>query len=168
MHVRTVWRNLARARIGELLRRSRDRFEITEDIRTLLAYLCGNIKVVHREPARNAQKSGVTPVSLSTLHRTAKRDLTPGDRAGLKSGIPASCGHDPHLCRPPTARNEAATRNGKASSRLGMGRQAAGQTVGDLVLTGCSLFVRAVDRGSNRVLDRMSCRVQGHEGRASW
>lgn len=106
VHVRTVWRNLARARLGEPLHRSRDRFEITESIRTLLAYHRGNVKAVHRELTQEAETSGARPVSLSTLHRAIKRDLTPGDRAGLKNGIPASRGHDPHLRRPPTARNE--------------------------------------------------------------
>ncbi|WP_344353882.1 transposase family protein, partial [Streptomyces nogalater] len=106
VHVRTVWRNLARARLGEPLRRSRGRFEITDDIRTLLAYHRGNVKAVHRELVQDAEKAGATPVSLSTLHRAVKRDLTPGDRAGLKSGMPASRGHDPHLRRPPTSRNE--------------------------------------------------------------
>ncbi|MFK4152910.1 Mu transposase C-terminal domain-containing protein [Streptomyces fungicidicus] len=106
VHVRTVWRNLARARLGEPLRRSRGRFEITDDIRTLLAYHRGNVKAVHKELAQDAEKAGTRPVSLSTLHRAVKRDLTPGDRAGLKSGIPASRDHDPHLRRPPTARNE--------------------------------------------------------------
>ncbi|MFE5398661.1 Mu transposase C-terminal domain-containing protein [Streptomyces sp. NPDC056568] len=106
VHVRTVWRNLARARLGEPLRRDRDRFEITDDIRTLLAYHRGNVKAVHKELTQDAQKTGATPVSLSTLHRAVKRDLPPGDRAGLKRGIPASRGHDPHLRRPPTARNE--------------------------------------------------------------
>ncbi|MFD0396135.1 hypothetical protein ACFQ3Z_44480 [Streptomyces nogalater] len=105
VHVRTVWRNLARARLGEPLRRSRGRFEITDDIRTLLAYHRGNVKAVHRELVQDAEKAA-TPVSLSTLHRAVKRDLTPGDRAGLKSGMPASRGHDPHLRRPPTSRNE--------------------------------------------------------------
>ncbi|MFF9214014.1 MULTISPECIES: Mu transposase C-terminal domain-containing protein [unclassified Streptomyces] len=106
VHVRTVWRALARARLGEPLRRSRGRFEITDSIRTLLAYHRGNVKAVHKELAQDAQKTGATPVSLSTLHRAVKRDLTPGDQAGFKSGIPASRGHDPHLRRPPTARNE--------------------------------------------------------------
>jgi putative transposase len=82
------------------------RFEITDDIRTLLAYHRGNVKAVHKELIEDALKTGATPVSLSTLHRAVKRDLTPGDRAGLKSGIPAARGHDPHLRRPPTARNE--------------------------------------------------------------
>ncbi len=38
----------------------------------------------------------------------------------------------------------------------------------DLSLTGCSLSVRVVGWGSNRVLVWVSCRVLGHEGRASW
>ncbi|MDF3300093.1 transposase family protein [Streptomyces tropicalis] len=106
MHVRTVWRNLARARLGEPLQRSRDRFEITDDIRVLLAYHRGNVKAVHGELAMDAEKTGATPVGLSTLHRAVKRDLTPGDLAGLRAGLPASRSHDPHLRRPPTARNE--------------------------------------------------------------
>ncbi|MGX1886933.1 transposase [Streptomyces sp. NPDC055287] len=106
VHVRTVWRNLARARAGEPLRRTRDRFEVTDQVRILLAYYRGNIKRVHEELEKDAVAAGVEPVSLSTLHRAIKRDLPPGDIAGLRAGLPASRGHDPHLRRPPTARNE--------------------------------------------------------------
>ncbi|WP_329317931.1 Mu transposase C-terminal domain-containing protein [Streptomyces sp. NBC_01715] len=106
VHVRTVWRNLARARSGELLRRTRQRFEVDDEIRVLLAYYRGNVKRVHEELERDAEKAGCEPVSLSTLHRAIRRDLTPGDRAGLRAGLPASRSHDPHLRRPPTTRNE--------------------------------------------------------------
>ncbi|AKA01195.1 transposase [Streptomyces noursei ZPM] len=106
VHIRTVWRNLARARLNQPLRRIRDRFEVTDHIRVLLAYYRGNIKRVHEELVKDAEKAGVEPVSLSTLHRAIKRDLTPGDLAGLRAGLPASRSHDPHLRRPPTARNE--------------------------------------------------------------
>ncbi|MGW1543245.1 transposase [Streptomyces sp. NPDC002309] len=106
VHVRTVWRNLARARLDQPLRRSRERFEVTDHIRTLLAYHRGNVKAVHGELVKDADKAGCEPVSLSTLHRAIKRDLTPGDLAGLRAGLPASRNHDPHLRRPPTARNE--------------------------------------------------------------
>lgn len=106
VHVRTVWRNLARARLGDSLQRIRARFEVTDDIRILLAYYRGNVKRVHEELSKDAKKIGSTPVSLSTLHRAIKRDLTPGDLAGLRAGLPASRSHDPHLRRPPTRRNE--------------------------------------------------------------
>ncbi|MFG2948424.1 Mu transposase C-terminal domain-containing protein [Streptomyces adustus] len=106
VHPRTVWRNLARARLDEPLQRGRERFEITDDIRVLMAYYRGNIKRVHEELTKDTAKTGSTPVSLSTLHRAVRRDLTPGDLAGLRAGLPASRGHDPHLRRPPTARNE--------------------------------------------------------------
>lgn len=106
VHVRTVWRHLARARRGEALRRTRDRYEVTDHIRVLLAYYRGNVRRVHEELAKDARRAGCEPVSLSTLHRAIKRDLTPGDRAGLRAGLPASRSHDPHLRRPPTARNE--------------------------------------------------------------
>ncbi|MFB6628133.1 Mu transposase C-terminal domain-containing protein [Streptomyces sp. NPDC056374] len=105
VHVRTVWRNLARARAGQPLRITRERFEVTEHIRVLLAYYRGNVKRVHEELAKDAAAIGAEPVSLSTLHRAIRRDLSPGDIAGLKAGLPASRGHDPHLRRPPTARN---------------------------------------------------------------
>ncbi len=105
-NVRTVYRNLARARRGEPLYRQRERFEVTDDLRVLLAYYRGNIKRVHEELEQNAKAAGRKPVSLSTLHRAIRRDLTPGDLAGLRVGLPASRNHDPHLRRPPTARNE--------------------------------------------------------------
>lgn len=106
VHIRTVWRNLARARKRQPLRRTRHRFEVTDHIRILLAYYRGNVKRVHEALARDAAKVGCEPVSLATLHRAIKRDLTPGDLAGLRAGLPASRSHDPHLRRPPTARNE--------------------------------------------------------------
>ncbi|MEU6325461.1 transposase family protein, partial [Streptomyces sp. NPDC047009] len=106
VHIRTVWRNLARARLSQPLRRTRDRFEVTDHIRILLAYYRGNVKRVHEELVKDAEKAGCAPVSLSTLHRAIKRDLTPGDLAGLRAGLLASRNHDPHLRRPPTARNE--------------------------------------------------------------
>ncbi|MFG3370344.1 Mu transposase C-terminal domain-containing protein [Streptomyces sp. NPDC048156] len=106
VHVRTVWRNVARARRGEPLHRTRARFEVTDAVRTLLAYYRGNIKRVHEELELDAKNAGREPVSLSTLHRAINRELTPGDLAGLRSGLPASRSHDPHLRRPPTARNE--------------------------------------------------------------
>ncbi|MFD4210791.1 hypothetical protein ACFWRG_33015 [Micromonospora tulbaghiae] len=61
VHVRTVWRNLARARLGEPLRRGRGRFEITDDIRTLLAYHRGNVKAVHRELVHTAPRRQTRP-----------------------------------------------------------------------------------------------------------
>lgn len=107
LHIRTVWRRLADAKkSGSPERPPRSRFELTDDIRVLLAYYRGNVKRVHEELATEAKKAGCAPVGLSTLHRAIRRDLTPGDLAGLRAGLPASRSHDPHLRRPPSARNE--------------------------------------------------------------
>ncbi|MFF7772507.1 hypothetical protein ACFZC7_39210 [Streptomyces massasporeus] len=114
---RTVWRWLAEAsrspqaviRPGE---RSGDRFEITREIRVLLAYWHGNASAAHRQLVTRAQTGGhdgqpttttepatspagappaavplLDPVpSLSTFLRAVRRDLTAGERAGLAAG----------------------------------------------------------------------------------
>ncbi|MFJ7170196.1 Mu transposase C-terminal domain-containing protein [Streptomyces globosus] len=122
---RTVWRWLAEAsrspqaalRPGE---RSGDRFEITQEIRVLLAYWHGNASAVHRQFVARAQTGGhdgqptttaestaspagappvavplLDPVpSLSTFLRAVRRDLTAGERAGLAAGPDAARAHD--------------------------------------------------------------------------
>ncbi|MBQ0883191.1 Mu transposase C-terminal domain-containing protein [Streptomyces sp. RT42] len=106
VHERTVWRRLEKAQASgcaDLPERSR--FTVTEDIRVKLAYHRGNIKAVHLDMLDEADDERDVP-SLSTLHRAVKRDLPPGDLAGLRAGIPASRVYDPHLRRPPTCRNE--------------------------------------------------------------
>ncbi len=124
---RTVWRWLAEAsrspqaaiRPGE---RSGDRFEITREIRVLLAYWHGNASAVHRQlvaraasspdgrdgqpaavPESAASPAGAPPAavplldpvpSLSTFLRAVRRDLTAGERAGLAAGPDAARAHD--------------------------------------------------------------------------
>ncbi|MCK7628169.1 Mu transposase C-terminal domain-containing protein [Streptomyces sp. RS10V-4] len=122
---RTVWRWLAEAsrspqdaiRPGE---RSGERFEITREIRVLLAYWHGNASAVHRQLVDRAQTGGrdgqpttasesaaspagappaavplLDPVpSLSTFLRAVRRDLTAGKRAGLAAGPDAARAHD--------------------------------------------------------------------------
>lgn len=106
VHERTVWRRLEKAQVlGTADLPERPRFTITDDIRIKLAYHHGNVKAVHREMLHEADDEQDVP-SLSTLHRAIRSDLTPGDLAGLREGIPASRSYDPHLRRPPTCRNE--------------------------------------------------------------
>ncbi|WP_437026070.1 Mu transposase C-terminal domain-containing protein [Streptomyces bungoensis] len=122
---RTVWRWLAEAsrspraaiRPGQ---RSGGRFEITGEIRVLLAYWHGNASAVHRQlvaraetgsrdgqlataPEPAACPAGAPPAavpllepvpSLSTFLRAVRRDLTAGERAGLASGADAARAHD--------------------------------------------------------------------------
>ncbi|MEU9015709.1 transposase family protein [Streptomyces sp. NPDC048479] len=103
---RTVWRRLAKARAsGAADLPARPRFTVTDEVRVKLAYYRGNIKRVHQEMLDEAADPQHVP-SLSTLHRAVNLDLSPGDLAGLRSGIPASRAHDQHLRRPPTCRNE--------------------------------------------------------------
>jgi putative transposase len=106
VHERTVWRRLDQARTtGTPDLKPRPHFEVTDELRVKLAYHRGNVKRVHEEMLDEAADAEDVP-SLSTLRRALRRDLTPGDLAGLRSGIPASRAHDPHLRRPPTCRNE--------------------------------------------------------------
>ncbi|MFB8273441.1 Mu transposase C-terminal domain-containing protein [Streptomyces sp. NPDC055955] len=122
---RTVWRWLAEAsrspraatRPGE---RRGDRFEITREIRVLLAYWHSNASAVHRQLVARAETGGrdgqpttasesaaspagapqaavplLDPVpSLSTFLRAVRRDLTAGERAGLATGPDAARAHD--------------------------------------------------------------------------
>ena len=105
---RTVWRDLARARaIGD----DRDgpvasRFGVDDALRTRLAFWRGNASAVHRElVAAAAETGGPTAPSLATLHRAIRRDVPPGQRAGMSGGERARRRYDVFLARPDTHRN---------------------------------------------------------------
>ncbi|WP_435811681.1 Mu transposase C-terminal domain-containing protein [Streptomyces virginiae] len=126
---RTVWRWLAQAeaeprtadRPGE---RPADRFEVTPQVRVLLAYWRGNSSAVHRQLVARARAAagepamavpGGVPVeavplldpvpSLSTFLRAVRRDLTAGERAALAHGPEAARAHDVFARRPRLWRN---------------------------------------------------------------
>ncbi|MGA5843184.1 Mu transposase C-terminal domain-containing protein [Streptomyces pseudogriseolus] len=112
---RTVWRWLATAQSDERAAanpgaRSRvdARFTVTPEVRGLLALWNGNVRAVHRElvlrAARQSPPAGAP--SLTTLHRAIRRDLTPGERAGLAGGERAARKHDVFLARPRGWRNQ--------------------------------------------------------------
>nr|WP_116208972.1 DDE-type integrase/transposase/recombinase [Streptomyces olivoreticuli] len=105
---RTVWRWLAAARAeGRLERVPAGRFAVTDEVRRLLALWGGNASRVHAELVERARSDpayGPVP-SLATLHRAIRRDLTAGERAGLRRGEAARRVHDVFAKRPPTHRN---------------------------------------------------------------
>ncbi|WP_435836566.1 transposase [Streptomyces asoensis] len=112
---RTVWRWLAAAESDEAAAagpgarpRAGARFTITPEVRGLLALWKGNVRAVHRElvlrAARQSPPAGAP--SLTTLHRAIRRDLTPGERAGLAGGERAARKHDVFLARPRGWRNQ--------------------------------------------------------------
>ncbi|MGW2827173.1 Mu transposase C-terminal domain-containing protein [Streptomyces sp. NPDC001443] len=112
---RTVWRWLAAAQSDVTAAaypgaRSRvdARFTITPEVRGLLALWKGNVRAVHRELVlRAARQSPPADVpSLTTLHRAIRRDLMPGERAGLAGGEQAARKHDVFLARPRPWRNK--------------------------------------------------------------
>lgn len=113
---RTVWRWLAAAAesdevaaVGPGTRsRAGARFTITPEVRGLLALWKGNVAAVHRELALRAarQSPPADAPSLTTLHRAIRRDLTPGERAGLAGGERAARKHDVFLARPRGWRNQ--------------------------------------------------------------
>nr|WP_234336222.1 Mu transposase C-terminal domain-containing protein [Streptomyces sp. NRRL S-1022] len=111
---RTVWRWLAAAERDESAAaepgaraQSKDRFSVTPEVRRLLALWKGNVAAVHRELiARAARGEGDPPPSIPTLHRAMRRDLTPGERAGLAGGERAARKHDVFLARPRSWRNQ--------------------------------------------------------------
>ncbi|MEV7374673.1 Mu transposase C-terminal domain-containing protein [Streptomyces sp. NPDC090301] len=107
---RAVWKWLARARAtGHIDAVPRTRFTVTAEIRRLLALWGGNASAVHRELEQRSQSDPKLPKapSLATLHRALRRDLTPGDRAGLARGEAARRAFDVFGERPPANRNEA-------------------------------------------------------------
>ncbi|MCX4500638.1 ISNCY family transposase [Streptomyces sp. NBC_01728] len=107
---RTVWRWLAAAREDHRLARvESSHFTVTTEVRRLLALWGGNASRVHAELVQRAADDPNAPAvpSLSTLHRAIRRDLTRGERAGLKSGEAARRAHDVFGQRPPTHRNAA-------------------------------------------------------------
>ncbi|WP_121709950.1 Mu transposase C-terminal domain-containing protein [Streptomyces sp. E5N91] len=112
---RTVWRWLATAQSDETAAanpgaRSRvdARFTVTPEVRGLLALWKGNVRAVHRELVLRAarQSPPADAPSLTTLHRAIRRDLTPGERAGLAGGERAARKHDVFLARPRGWRNQ--------------------------------------------------------------
>lgn len=127
---RTVWRWLAQAEAEPRMaarpgHRPVDRFEVTAEVRVLLAYWRGNASAVHRQlvaRAKTAAGESATAVpagapmeavpvldpvpSLSTFLRAVRRDLTVGERAGLARGPEAARAHDVFGRRPVQWRNQ--------------------------------------------------------------
>jgi putative transposase len=112
---RTVWRWLAAAERDEAAAaepgaRTREgaRFTVTPEVRRLLALWKGNVRAVHRElTARAARQSPPAHApSLTTLHRALRRDLDPGERAGLAGRERAARKHDVFLARRRGWRNQ--------------------------------------------------------------
>lgn len=106
---RTVWRWIARARPTGDATSARAKFTITSEIRRLLVLWEGNASAVHRELVRRRREDPTLPKapSLATLHRALRRDLTPGDRAGLAHGEAARRAFDVYFQRPQGNRNAA-------------------------------------------------------------
>ncbi|MFD7056866.1 Mu transposase C-terminal domain-containing protein [Streptomyces mirabilis] len=111
---RAVWRWLAAAERDESAAvepgaraQSKDRFSVTPEVRRLLALWKGNVAAVHRELAACAVRGeGESPPLIATLHRAIRRDLTPGERAGLAGGERAARRHDVFLARRRGWRNQ--------------------------------------------------------------
>ncbi|MEV6574202.1 transposase family protein [Streptomyces sp. NPDC051577] len=105
---RTVWSWLsAGRREGRMGPRPRSRFVVTREIRQQLAMWGGNVSAVHRElAARAVRDPSLGPVpSLSVFHRAVVRELSAGERAGLRGGEGARRRFDVYGKRPRTHRN---------------------------------------------------------------
>ncbi|MEW2418898.1 hypothetical protein AB0953_35240 [Streptomyces sp. NPDC046866] len=102
-----------------------DRFEVTSEVRVLLAYWRGNASAVHRQlvvragvaagksamPVPGGAPMEAVPLldpvpSLSTFPRAVRRDLSAGERAGLARGPEAARAHDVFGRRPTQWRNQ--------------------------------------------------------------
>ncbi|MFB6842122.1 transposase family protein [Streptomyces sp. NPDC056361] len=111
---RAVWRWLAAAEQDEAAAAApgeravyHGRFTVTDEVRALLALWKVNVAAVHRElAARAVRGEGEPPLSIPTLHRAIRRDLSPGERAGLAGGERAARKHDVFLARPRGWRNQ--------------------------------------------------------------
>lgn len=103
---RTVWRWVAARREGRTPA-PRDRFRIDDRLRVRLAYWRGNAAALQRELAAEATPGGPPAPSLSTVQRAIARDLTPGQRAGLRQGERERRKFDVFLQRPAAYRNAA-------------------------------------------------------------
>ncbi|MEU0156403.1 transposase family protein [Micromonospora fulviviridis] len=97
---RTVWRWLAHG-----MPAARSQFTLDDELRRRLAFWRGNVSAVHRELVDAAAAGGPPAPSLATLHRAVARQLSPGDRAGLRRGEHAAREFDVFLRRPATYRN---------------------------------------------------------------
>ncbi|MGP3946529.1 Mu transposase C-terminal domain-containing protein [Streptomyces sp. 6N106] len=95
---RTVrrWIENARANGGTYTPAERPHFELTEHMLTVLARRHGNITRTHLELTAEAKtKPGKPKVpSRATFHRAVKRQLNPGQLAGLRGGEAARRSHD--------------------------------------------------------------------------
>lgn len=101
---RTVWRWLAGGRARD---DARPHFEVDEGLRRRLAFWRGNVVAVHRELVGEQDAGGRAAPSLATLYRAVNRQLSAGERAGLRKGEHAARGHDVFLQRPSGPRNQA-------------------------------------------------------------
>ncbi|WP_234309380.1 Mu transposase C-terminal domain-containing protein [Streptomyces sp. NRRL F-5193] len=107
---RTVWNWIKVARAtGRTDAQRRPRFTVTPEIRRLLGLWGGNASAVLRELQKRAAADPQQPQvpSLATLHKALRRDLAPGDRAGLAQGEAARRAFDVFGQRPSGNRNEA-------------------------------------------------------------
>ncbi|MGW3044392.1 transposase, partial [Kitasatospora sp. NPDC001159] len=105
---RTVWNWLAAARReGRLTARARtSAVVVTPHIRALMALWGGNVAAVHRQLAAEAAGDPtVTVPSLRALQRAVARELSAGERAGLRGGERARRRHDVFGQRPRQWRN---------------------------------------------------------------
>lgn len=83
----------------------RERFEIDEALRIRLAYHRGNATAVHEELLEQAKISGGPVPSVHTVRRAVARELTRGERDGLRRGERARRARDVYLRRPEVYRN---------------------------------------------------------------
>ncbi len=104
---RTVWRWVAAA-TGSATP-TRKRFVVTAEVRQRLAFWRGNVVAVHRELVDAAAAGGPEAPSLATLYRAVDRQLSPGDRAGLRKGEQAARARMTCSC---SGRRRTATRRG--------------------------------------------------------
>ncbi|MFB4294684.1 Mu transposase C-terminal domain-containing protein [Nonomuraea sp. ATR24] len=104
--LRTVRRYVAQARKdGRCEGLARPRFEITDELRGLLAHFRGNASALHRDLVKRAAAGGPAAPSLPTLLRALRRDLSSGERAAYRFGEKALREHWVHFRRPREHRN---------------------------------------------------------------
>lgn len=84
----------------------RERFTFTPDVLARLAFHRGNAASLHRDLVAAQAAGGVVAPSQATLYRALERDVSPGQRAGLRGGENARRAYDVFFQRPAVHRNE--------------------------------------------------------------
>jgi putative transposase len=109
VHTRTVrrWMDNSQSHNGVYTPAGRTRFILTPLMHDALTRWCGNVTAAYRELTDDGLLGDPPKPSLPTFHRAVRRELSAGQRAGLRGGEKARRRYDVHGQRPRGFRNDA-------------------------------------------------------------